>query len=230
MDWPQKAPPLTPDLLDYLIRHGSPPDPVLTDLVAETRALGGPAGMQVAVEQGPLLTLLAALCGGRYVVEVGTFTGYSSICLARGLAPGGRLVCCDVSEEWTAVARRYWERAGLADWIELRLGPAADTLAALPEEPVIDLAFLDADKPGYLRYAELLAPRLRVGGLLVADNVLASGRVVDPTIDDEFTRAVRSFNDALAADPRWEVVMLPVGDGTTLARRSGVDASRGGDS
>jgi caffeoyl-CoA O-methyltransferase len=210
---------LSPELHAYLVAHATPPDPVLETLIGETAALGDVARMQIAPEQGPFLTLLARLLDARSIVEVGTFTGYSSICLARGLAPGGRILCCDVSEEWTAVATRAWAEAGLDDRIDLRIAPALETLRALPDEPRIDLAFVDADKGNYLAYYEELVPRLRPGGLLVADNVLWSGAVVDPAADDRDTIAIRAFNDHAAADPRVEPVLLPVGDGLLLARR-----------
>jgi caffeoyl-CoA O-methyltransferase len=173
--------------------------------------------MQIGADQGTLLTLLAATAAPRLAVEVGTFTGYSAICLARGLAPGGRLICCDISEEWTSVARRYWQDAGLADRIELRLGPALDTLRALPPGPDIDLAFIDAHKPEYVGYWEEIVPRTRPGGLILADNTLWDGEVVRP--ENETARLVAAFNDHVAADDRVEQVMLPVGDGLTLARR-----------
>jgi len=150
---------------------------------------------------------------------VGTFTGYSAICLARGLAPGGQLLCCDVSEEWTAIARRYWERAGLTDRIDLRIAPALDTLRALPERPEIDLVFIDADKTNYRNYYETLLPRLRPGGLFVFDNVLWMGEVANPANQEESTVAIRALNDALVADTRVDTVMLPVADGVTLARK-----------
>ena len=210
---------LAPDVYDYLLAHSTPVDEVQRSLIAETQALGGIARMQVSPEQGALLTLLVQLSGARRVVEVGTFTGYSALCLARGLPPGGTLLCCDVNEEWTAIGRRHWERAGLADRIELRIAPAADTLRSLPAEPAIDLAFIDADKPGYPTYFDELVPRLRQGGLLLVDNVLWSGRVVDPTDDEEDTRAIRAFNDKVVADERVDVVMLPVADGLSLVRR-----------
>jgi caffeoyl-CoA O-methyltransferase len=210
---------LTPELHAYLVAHATPPDPVLETLMAETAALGEIARMQIAPEQGPFLTLLARLLDARSIIEVGTFTGYSSICLARGLAPGGRLLCCDVNEEWTAIASRVWAEAGVDDRIELRLAPALETLGALPDDAGIDLAFVDADKGNYIAYYEQLVPRLRPGGLLVADNVLWSGAVVDPGADDDDTRAIRAFNDHAAADPRVEPVLLPVGDGLLLARR-----------
>jgi caffeoyl-CoA O-methyltransferase len=210
---------LTPAVYEYLVAHSAPPDDVLRDLADETAALGPVSMMQVAVEQGAFLTLLARLIGARRIVEVGTFTGYSAICLARGLADGGRLLCCDVNEEWTAIARRFWDRAGLADRIELRLGPALDTLRGLPKTPEIDLAFIDADKPGYIGYYEELLPRLRPNGLLIFDNVLWSGLVADAAANDDQTRALRALNDHVAADPRVETVMLSVADGLLLARK-----------
>jgi caffeoyl-CoA O-methyltransferase len=157
--------------------------------------------------------------GARRAIEVGTFTGYSSICIARGLPPDGRLLCCDVSEEWTALARRFWEKAGVADRIELRLAPAAETLRALPEDPVFDLAFLDADKPGYPVYYEEILRRLRPGGVILADNVLWMGRVADPAADDPQTAAIRAFNAQVAGDPRVDCVMIPLSDGLTLLRK-----------
>ncbi|MFZ5852057.1 MAG: O-methyltransferase [Actinomycetota bacterium] len=213
----RKSIPLTAELHDYVVAHGTPPDPVLRDLLAETAALGGAAEMQVPPEEGALLTLLARLVGARDAVEVGTFTGYSSVCIARGLSPDGRLVCCDVSAEWTAVARRAWARAGLADRVELRLGPALDTLRAMPPEPLFDLAFLDADKQGYPAYWAELVPRVRSGGVLVVDNVLRDGRVLAPTAEDDV--AVARFNDEVCADARVDAVLLPVADGVTIARR-----------
>jgi caffeoyl-CoA O-methyltransferase len=152
-------------------------------------------------------------------VEVGTFTGYSSICIARGLADGGRLLCCDVSEEWTAIAREHWDQAGVADRIELRIGPAADTLRALPADPAIDIAFIDADKPGYRTYYEEIVERLRPGGLVLLDNVLWSGNVVDDEDQSENTVAIRAVNDHVAADSRVDAVMLPIADGLTIARK-----------
>jgi caffeoyl-CoA O-methyltransferase len=217
---------VTAELVDYAVAHGSElPGPVLDDLRAETAALGPPAGMQVGPDEGQLLTLLTRLVGARQAVEVGTFTGYSSLCIARGLAPGGALTCCDVSEEWTAIARRAWDRAGLADRIELRIAPALDTLRSLPAEPHIDLAFIDADKGGYVGYWDELVPRVRPGGLLLADNVLWSGRVVESprpaeaNEPDDNTRAIRAFNDHVAADDRVDVAVLPAFDGLTIARR-----------
>jgi predicted O-methyltransferase YrrM len=210
---------LTQPVYEYLVAHTVPPDDVLRDLAEETAALGPVSIMQVAIEQGAFLTQLARLIGARRAVEVGTFTGYSSICIARGLADGGRLLCCDVSDEWTAIARRYWTRAGLDDRIELRLGPALDTLRALPRAPEIDLVFIDADKPGYVGYYEELLPRVRPNGLFVFDNVLWSGSVADPAVQDDNTRALRTLADHVCADRRVEAVMLAVADGLLLARK-----------
>jgi caffeoyl-CoA O-methyltransferase len=210
---------LTPDLYEYLVAHNPAPDAVLRDLAAETAALGAVSMMQVAVEQGAFLTFLARLLGVRRAVEVGTFTGYSAISIARGLAPGGQLLCCDVNEEWAAIARRHFTRAGLDDRITLRLAPALETLRSLPAEPMVDLAFIDADKPSYGAYYEELLPRLRQNGVLVFDNVLWMGHVVDDADQSESTRALRELNDAVAADARVEAVMLPVADGISLVRK-----------
>jgi len=210
---------LTQPVYEYLVSHTEPPDDVLRDLAEETAALGPVSMMQVAVEQGAFLTMLARLMGARRAIEVGTFTGYSSICIARGLADGGRLLCCDVSEEWTAIARRHWARAGLTDRIELRLGPARETLRALPHMPEIDLVFIDADKTGYADYYEELLPRLRSNGLFVFDNVLWSGSVADPAVQDENTRALRALAARVHDDPRVDEVMLAVADGLLLARK-----------
>ena len=210
---------VTPAVHEYLVAHGTPPDEVQRSLIEATNALGPISGMQIAPEQGALMTLLTRLVDARFAVEVGTFTGYSSICIARGLAPGGRLLCLDVSEEWTAIAREHWTAAGLDDRIELRLGPAADTLRELPPDPPIDLAFIDADKGGYRTYYDEIVQRLRPGGLVLLDNVLWSGTVVDDSNDEADTIAIRAVNDHVAADDRVEVVMLPVADGLTIARR-----------
>jgi len=210
---------LSPQLHDYIVAHSSPVDDVLRDLIAETQALGGVSGMQVAPEQGEFMTILAKAIGARRAVEVGTFTGYSAICIARGLGEGGSLLCCDVSEEWTSIARRAWQRAGVADRITLRIAPALETLRSLPATPDVDLAFIDADKGGYRAYAEELIPRLRPGGLLLVDNVLWGGSVIDPDAKGGDTDHIRAFNDWLVADPRVECVLLPVADGLTVALR-----------
>jgi caffeoyl-CoA O-methyltransferase len=215
---------LTEELHRYLLDHSLPLDDVQRSLIAETAALGDVSGMQIAPEQGAFLTVLTAALGVRNAVEVGTFTGYSALCIARGLADGGRLLCCDVSEEWTAIGRRHWELAGVADRIELRLAPASETLRSLPDAATIDLAFLDADKRGYREYAEQLIRRLRPGGVLLVDNVLWSGRVLQADIDgdsdsDSDVAHIRTFNDWLVAEADVESVMLPIADGVTMARK-----------
>jgi caffeoyl-CoA O-methyltransferase len=210
---------LTPEAHDYLVAHGTPPDAVQHALIAETAQLGPVAGMQIAPEQGTFLTMLTRLLGTRRAVEVGTFTGYSSLCIARGLPPGGQLLCCDVSEEWTAIARKYWAEAGVDDRIELKLAPAVETLNALPADTTIDFAFIDADKPNYANYYEALLPRLRPNGVIAVDNVLWGGRVIAPDADDENTTAIKAFNEKVAADDRVDAVMLPLADGLTLLRK-----------
>jgi caffeoyl-CoA O-methyltransferase len=211
---------LSDELHAYLVAHGSTPDELVADLIAETRAaLPADANMQIAPEQARFLTLFTRLIGARYAVEVGTFTGLSSIAITRGMPVDGRMVCCDVSAEFTSVARRYWARAGLADRIDLRLGPAADTLRAMPTEPHIDLAFIDADKTGYPTYWAELVPRMRPGGVILVDNVFRHGRVLDPDPADPADLAMIRFNDIVLADDRVESVMLPIADGLTLARR-----------
>ena len=209
-----------PAVSDYLLTHCTPADDLLRELAAETRqADPGAAGMQVSHDEGQLLTMLTRLAGARRAVEVGVFTGYSSICIARGLPDDGHLLACDVSEKWTSIARRYWKRAGLEERIELRIAPALETLRSLPAEPVIDLAFIDADKGNYPHYYEELVVRLRPGGLIILDNVLRGGDVADPAVRDSGTVAMRRLNDLIAGDGRVESVMLPVRDGVTLARR-----------
>jgi caffeoyl-CoA O-methyltransferase len=207
-----------PELYDYLLAHSLQPDEVQRELIEVTAGLGGVSSMQISPDQGAFMTLLAKVMGVRNVLEVGTFTGYSSICLARGLAAGGRLICCDVSEEWTGIAREYWRRAGVDDRIDLRIAPALETLRALPSDPLIDLAFIDADKQGYIGYWEELVPRMRPGGVILVDNVFMGGQVVspDPTVSGI---AMREFNDHAAADERTELVMLSIADGLTFARK-----------
>ena len=210
---------LSEELHDYLVAHGTPPDATLRELQEVTRdKVGGMSIMQVAPEQGSFLTWMTRLIGARLAVEVGTFTGYSALCIARGLAPDGRLICCDVSDEWTSIGRPYWEKAGVAERIDLRIAPALETLAALPEERAIDLAFIDADKTNYANYYELLLPRIRPGGVILVDNVLWSGSVVDESNQEEQTNAIRAFNDKIASDARVEPVMLAISDGLTLIR------------
>jgi caffeoyl-CoA O-methyltransferase len=216
----ERHPFLEPAILDYIAARAAPPDDVLLALHDETvAALGDRSRMQVSPDEGALLSLLTRLVGARNAVEVGTFTGYSSICIARGLVDEGKLLCCDVSEEFTTIARRAWVSAGVSDRIELRLAPAVETLRALPRDEPIDLAFIDADKGGYVDYFEELVPRVRPGGLLLADNTLWSGRVVEPAEEGSDTAALQAFNDHVAADARVESFILPVRDGLTLIRK-----------
>jgi caffeoyl-CoA O-methyltransferase len=213
-----KGLPLSAALHDYMLEHSTPPDAVMADLIEETRkALPDDASMQVAPEQAGFLRILTSVMGVRRAVEVGTFTGLSSLSIARGLADGGRLICFDISDEFTSIARRYWERAGVDDRIELRIGPAAERISELPGEPHLDLAFIDADKSGYPVYWNELVPRVRQGGLLLVDNTLWSGRVIDP--QRERDREIVAFNDLARSDPRVELVMLPIADGLTMARK-----------
>ena len=210
---------VTRQVFDYARSHSSPPDPLLAQLRAETaRRFPASAGLQIGPEQGTFMTLLSQLAAPRRAVEVGTFTGYSAICLARGLAPGGSLLCCDVSAEWTALAQEYWARAGLEGRIELRLGPAADTLRALPADASLDLAFIDADKTGYPAYWAEIVPRTRSGGIILVDNALLHGRIFDADPDPD-ARAVRDFNEQALADERVELALLSIGDGVIFARK-----------
>jgi caffeoyl-CoA O-methyltransferase len=212
---------LTQELSDYVRAATEPPDDVVSELVAETARLASsgevPATFQIAQEQGAFMQLLTRALGVRRAIEIGTFTGLSALFIARGLADGGSLICLDTSEEWTTIGRRYWERAGVADRIEVRLGDAHSSLRALPAEPAFDLAFVDADKAGYADYVEQLHPRLAGGGLVLLDNTLRQGRVLAPETDDD--RAIAALNADLVADPRWETVLLPVSDGLTLLRK-----------
>ena len=219
MSDPPKSFHLSPEVHGYLVAHGAPPDAIQSALIEETARLGGISLMQIAPEQGAFMTLFARAIGARRAIEVGTFTGYSALCLARGLPDDGELVCCDVNAEWTAIGRRYWEKAGVAHKIDLRVAPALETLRSLPTSPPFDLAFIDADKPSYSDYYEEILARLRPGGVILADNVLWMGRVTDPQADDDQTRAIRAFNDRVAADDRVDCVMLPISDGLTLLRK-----------
>ncbi|HZQ78609.1 MAG TPA: class I SAM-dependent methyltransferase [Acidimicrobiia bacterium] len=211
---------IEPAIAAYALEHSSGPDGVQLELQHVTaERTGTAAGMQIGDDQAVLLEILARATGARRAVEIGTFTGYSALALARGLGPEGHLLCCDVSREWTAIAREHWEKAGVADRIELRIGPALDTLAALPADETFDLAFVDADKTNYRPYYEALLPRLRPGGLLLVDNTLWSGAVLDDGDTTDDTVAIRALNDHIAADPRVRVVLLPIGDGLTIAQR-----------
>ena len=210
---------LAPGLHEYLVGHSTPPDALLRDLISETaERFPDRAHLQIGPEHGTFMTMLADLMGARRVVEVGTFTGYSSICLARGMAADGTLICCDISEEWTSLARAYWQKAALAGRIDLRLGPALDTLRALPAGASLDLAFIDADKAGYAGYWEEIVPRIRPGGVVLVDNTLLHGRIFHAEPDPD-AAAIRQFNEHALADDRVVLAMLPVGDGLTVARR-----------
>ena len=211
---------LDQQLSDYVLAHTSDPDEIQAGLIDRTAALGRVSGMQISPEQGELLTLLTELVDPRLVVEVGTFTGYSSLAIARGLGTRGRLICCDVSDEWTAIATQAWTEAGVVDRIELRLGPALTTLRALPPDEPIDLAFVDADKVEYVDYYEALMDRLAPGGLIAVDNTLWGGAVADADDTTESTTAIRRFNAHVAADERTRQVIVPIGDGLTLIRRT----------
>ncbi|MFC4036568.1 O-methyltransferase [Streptomyces polygonati] len=214
-----KNPQLTPELYAYVLEHNPPLNAAQRELVETThRKLADAAFLQTAEEQGPLLAFLVRLTGARQIVEVGTFTGFSTLSMAQAMPADGRLIACDVSEEWTAYGRDAWAKAGVADRIDLRIAPAIETLRALPAGRWIDFVFLDADKGSYLDYWEELVPRLAPGGLLVADNTLYHGEVVDPTAGGG-AAAIRAFNDRVRADDRVDDVLLTVADGLTLARR-----------
>jgi caffeoyl-CoA O-methyltransferase len=218
-----KYTPLNEQLYDYLVNHGHNGDPVLAELAKETETLGPIAMMQIAPEQGMLMSILVRAIGARSAVEIGTFTGYSGICIARGLPADGRLLCCDISEEWTKIARKYWAKAGVADRIELKIGPAIETLKALPAGHQIDFAFIDADKVSYRAYYEAILSRLRPNGLIVFDNVLWMGQVLDKTSTSDDTRSLQALNDFIAKDDRVQAVMIAVSDGITIVRKRAPD-------
>jgi caffeoyl-CoA O-methyltransferase len=208
-------------LNDYIRSHSLREPPLLAELRAETAKLPM-GGMQISAEQGQFMGLLVELIGARRTIEVGTFTGYSSLVVALALPRDGELIACDVSEEYTSVARRYWAKAGVADKIDLRLGPAIETLDRLlegGEAGGFDFAFIDADKRNYLGYYERCLTLLRPGGLIAVDNVLWSGQVADPQAQDSDTTGVRALNDHVHADERVSISLLPIGDGLTLARK-----------
>jgi caffeoyl-CoA O-methyltransferase len=211
---------LDDELHGYLVSRGARQDELLRRLQDETeRTEGEMAVMQVAPDQGAFLTLLVRAIGARRAIEVGTFTGYSAICIARGLPDDGELVACELDPDRAEVARRWIEEAGLAERVELRIGPAEETLRAMPAEEAYDFAFIDADKQGYATYFEECLARLRTGGLIALDNVLLSGRVLDPPADDESARSMAALNDRLRDDERVDLVMLGIADGVTLARK-----------
>lgn len=207
-------------LYRYLVRMRSDAEePILAELRAETAALGDVSVCQISDEQGTLLSILTAVIGAKSVLEVGTFTGYSSLCMARSLPKGGRLICIDQSREWTAIAEKYWAKAGVSDRIELRLGPAIQSLQKLEPGLMFDLAFIDADKTQYDAYYELILPRMRDNGLLVFDNMLWGGRLGGEPITEATGRAIDALNRKLAKDSRVETVLLSVADGLQLCRR-----------
>ncbi len=213
---------LSAEIRDYLLRTTVRECDTLAALRTETARLPQ-ARMQISPEQGQLLTLLVSLCGATRAIEIGTFTGYSAICIARGLAPGGSLLACDRSAEWTDIARRYWQRAGLDDRITLRLAPALETLATLtdgPQRSTFDFAFIDADKQNYTAYYEQTLSLLRPGGLLAVDNALWSGRILEPERSDEETLAIRELNQQVGSDPRVTCSLVPIGDGLLLVRKN----------
>jgi caffeoyl-CoA O-methyltransferase len=213
---------IDPVIDDYAAAHSTPPDAHQLGLQRVTQEkTGRAAGMQIGDDQAVLMEMLVRAMGATRAVEIGTFTGYSALAVARGLGPGGRLLCCDVSQEWTSIARRAWHKAGVADRIELRVGPGLETLRSLPAGEQFDFAFIDADKTGYAQYYEEVLTRLRPGGLILLDNMLQGGHVADDLVHDEAVDAIRSLNDAIAADPRVKVVLLPVGDGVSLVQKLG---------
>ena len=212
---------LTDTLYKYILDHSVREPAVLRELHDETATLKH-AGMQIGADQGQFMALLVKLMGARRCLEIGVFTGYSSLVVALALPPDGRIVACDVSEEWTSVARRYWKKAGVEGKIDLRLGPATATLDALlaaGEAGTYDFAFIDADKGGYRDYYERCLKLVRTGGLIATDNTLWSGDVANPENQKPDTVALREYNDALHKDERVDVALVPIGDGLTLARK-----------
>jgi predicted O-methyltransferase YrrM len=207
---------LSPELHQYLLSVSPPEHPVLAELREATDKLKE-RNMQIGPEQGHFMAFLLRSLGARKVLEIGTFTGYSSLAMALALGPDGRITCCDVSEEWTAIAREHWKKAGVASRIDLRLGPALDTLdQLLAEGSGFDFAFIDADKPNYVKYYERCLRLVRRGGVIAVDNTLWSGKVADPREADADTIAIRDFNAIVATDDRVLVSVTPVGDGLTL--------------
>jgi caffeoyl-CoA O-methyltransferase len=214
---PDKFTALTPELHRYIVEHGARQDDVLRRLAAETVELGDIAIMQIAPDQGAFMTLLVRAMGARRALELGTFTGYSAICIARGLGEDGTLVACDLNGDWTRIAQRYFDEAGVADRIDMRLGPALETIRELPEDEPFDFAFIDADKAEYPDYYEECLRLLRPGGVMMLDNVIRGGRVLDAGDDDPRSVATREVNDRAIADERVDVAMLGIADGITLA-------------
>jgi O-methyltransferase len=213
--------PVDERLHGYLLEHSLRESHVKRRLREVTASLER-SGMQIAPEQGQLMALLVELIGARRIIEIGTFTGYSALCMAEAMPADGTLICCDLSEEWTGIARGFWREAGVAERIDLRLAPALETLDALLAqggEGQFDMAFIDADKTNYTRYFDRCLALMRPGGLILLDNTLWGGRVADPDDQDEETRAIRALNDRLLGDPRVTPSLVPIGDGLTLARK-----------
>ena len=211
---------IDPQIDDYTAAHSTPPDARQLALQAVTQEQTGPAaGMQIGDDQAALMEMLVRAMGAKRAVEVGTFTGYSALAVARGLGADGYLLCCDVSAEWTSIARTAWEQAGVADRIELRIGPALETLRSLPSDEQFDFAFIDADKTGYPEYYEEILGHLRPGGLMLLDNMLQGGRVLDDAAQDGSVAAIRSLNGIIAQDPRVRVVLVPLGDGISFVQK-----------
>ena len=209
---------LTDELYEYVLGHSTPRDAALSAVEEATSALGDIAVMQTSPDEAALLELLVRLAGPGLALEVGTFTGYGAIRIARGLPDGGRLLCLEVDDHWAGVARDNVDAAGVGDRVEIVVGPALESLRALPPEPAVGFAYVDADKGGYPDYYDEIVPRLVTGGLLVIDNVLLGGRVIDPG-DDERALAIAGLNDRIRGDERVDAVMLAIADGVTIARR-----------
>ena len=207
---------LTDAVVDYVRRYGVREPGVLARLRERTAPMEM-ANMQIGPDQGAFMATIVRLVGARRILEIGTFTGYSSTVMALAMPPDGRMVCCDVSREWTDIAREAWQEAGVADRIDLRLGPAVETVASL-EDASFDIAFIDADKPSYDAYYEGCLRVVRPGGLIMIDNTLWSGRVADPSENDDQVTAIRALNEKIAGDERVDPVILAIGDGLTLAR------------
>jgi caffeoyl-CoA O-methyltransferase len=209
------------ELASYIGAHSTLPDEVQRRLMAATEErTGRSSGMQIGGDQGTFFEMLARSIGAKSAIEIGTFTGYSALSIARGIGPTGRLICCDVSEEWTAIAREHWDLAGVADRIDLRIAPALHTIGSLPAELKFDFAFIDADKTNYANYYEALLPRMNPTGVILVDNTLWSRQVLNDSNTDADTVALRDFNTRVAADDRVRCVIIPMGDGVTMIQHA----------